>query len=99
MVRPERSRLRFAASTRASRTTCQETPAHSLKIRTRRFGTPVAISTSRNVPCPCGSGKRYKQCCGELNVSADSQLQNVMYSALSQHQAGALESAETLYRR
>jgi uncharacterized protein YecA (UPF0149 family) len=21
---------------------------------------------SRNAPCPCGSGKRYKHCCGKL---------------------------------
>jgi len=21
----------------------------------------------RNQPCPCGSGKKYKQCCGKLN--------------------------------
>ena len=21
----------------------------------------------RNDPCPCGSGKKYKQCCGKLN--------------------------------
>jgi len=22
---------------------------------------------SRNAPCPCGSGKKYKKCCGRLN--------------------------------
>ena len=21
----------------------------------------------RNDPCPCGSGKKYKQCCGKIN--------------------------------
>ncbi|RME50209.1 MAG: hypothetical protein D6795_10475 [Deltaproteobacteria bacterium] len=21
--------------------------------------------TQRNVPCPCGSGKKYKKCCGD----------------------------------
>ena len=21
----------------------------------------------RNAPCPCGSGKKYKKCCGEFN--------------------------------
>jgi preprotein translocase subunit SecA len=27
---------------------------------------PVAIAkkTGRNAPCPCGSGKKYKNCCG-----------------------------------
>ena len=24
-----------------------------------------AISIGRNDPCPCGSGKKYKQCCGK----------------------------------
>jgi len=23
----------------------------------------------RNEPCPCGSGKKYKQCCGRAGVS------------------------------
>ena len=23
--------------------------------------------TKRNEPCPCGSGKKYKQCCGKTN--------------------------------
>jgi preprotein translocase subunit SecA len=27
-------------------------------------------NTPRNAPCPCGSGKRYKQCHGRLNVEA-----------------------------
>ncbi|HSK09801.1 MAG TPA: anaerobic sulfatase maturase [Vicinamibacterales bacterium] len=26
--------------------------------------TPAAAAVSRNVPCPCGSGKKYKKCCG-----------------------------------
>lgn len=25
---------------------------------------------SRNSPCPCGSGKKYKKCCGFLPASA-----------------------------
>lgn len=24
---------------------------------------------NRNAPCPCGSGKKYKRCCGAENVS------------------------------
>jgi preprotein translocase subunit SecA len=30
---------------------------------------PVIRSTpkvGRNSPCPCGSGKKYKQCCGKI---------------------------------
>ncbi|WP_197030781.1 SEC-C metal-binding domain-containing protein, partial [Halomonas sp. BC04] len=29
----------------------------------RREGPKVG----RNDPCPCGSGKKYKQCCGQLS--------------------------------
>ncbi len=25
---------------------------------------PLQIKTERNAPCPCGSGKKYKKCCG-----------------------------------
>jgi len=27
---------------------------------------PAATTPPRNAPCPCGSGKRYKHCCGTL---------------------------------
>src|SRR5262249_26964602 len=35
----------------------------------RRAGRPAAVSGSiarvgRNAPCPCGSGKKFKHCCG-----------------------------------
>jgi SEC-C motif-containing protein len=32
-----------------------------------RSGTPAARTAEqpgRNAPCPCGSGKKYKRCCG-----------------------------------
>ncbi len=29
---------------------------------------PNFDNTSRNAPCPCGSGKKYKHCCGQLKV-------------------------------
>ena len=38
--------------------------------RGRSFGTapnllsPAAAKVGRNDPCPCGSGKKYKKCCG-----------------------------------
>ena len=28
---------------------------------------PVSNDIPRNAPCPCGSGKKYKHCCGKLN--------------------------------
>jgi uncharacterized protein len=29
-----------------------------------RLGASQDIAISRNQPCPCGSGKKYKRCCG-----------------------------------
>ena len=29
--------------------------------------TPIETDISRNAPCPCGSGKKYKHCCGKLD--------------------------------
>jgi preprotein translocase subunit SecA len=28
---------------------------------------PSKIAAKRNAPCPCGSGKKYKHCCGRVN--------------------------------
>jgi GT2 family glycosyltransferase len=53
-------------------------------------------ATSRNAPCPCGSGKRYKHCHG---VPADGDPSSILAQALAEQRAGRLESAESLYRR
>ena len=50
--------------------------------------------TSRNSPCPCGSGRRYKHCCG---VDQDALLPR--FAALAAHNAGELGKAEALYRQ
>ena len=34
-------------------------------------GTPKAARPGRNEPCPCGSGRKYKQCCLEKDEAAD----------------------------
>lgn len=52
-------------------------------------------STSRNAPCPCGSGKRYKHCCGQQPGPP----QPLRYEALAAQRAGLLGRAESLYRR
>lgn len=31
------------------------------------FRPPKALRPERNAPCPCGSGRKYKQCCGEVD--------------------------------
>ena len=35
---------------------CQKTPDK-----------PIVVKIGRNDPCPCGSGRKYKQCCGKNN--------------------------------
>ncbi len=72
----------------------------------------MVTKTGRNDPCPCGSGKKYKQCC-ELTGAApfqshpttSSQLSNqlspqqALQSAMARHQAGDLAQAEFLYKQ
>lgn len=32
------------------------------------------ISPERNAPCPCGSGKKYKHCCGQSSIKTPSEI-------------------------
>lgn len=66
--------------------------------------TAIAAPASRNSPCPCGSGKRYKNCCGSLEgVRQDSvaapqnSLSALMHAALAKQQAGEFSTARPLY--
>ena len=65
----------------------------------------------RNDPCPCGSGKRYKQCHGDIANSTGSPVaandaakksahgaDHQLQRALSAHQRGELGEAEEIYR-
>lgn len=66
-----------------------------------------ARATGRNEPCPCKSGKRYKQCCGALagSGSIKTNLPPVPNSALllqqamTHHQSGRLDVAREHYER
>lgn len=42
-------------------------PARGLGKRSRVVGTSEILpeDTPRNAACPCGSGKKYKRCCGK----------------------------------
>jgi hypothetical protein len=51
---------------------------------------------NRNAPCPCGSGKRYKHCCGREGQAPAPATRD---QALAAQRAGRLGRAETLYRR
>ena len=66
----------------------------------------LTMASSVNDPCPCGSGKKYKKCCGlskvfppqGKHVSSGSRIEQAMQTALYHHQRGELQQAETLYR-
>lgn len=65
-----------------------------------------AQKTGRNDPCPCGSGKKYKQCCqgNEANVTSQrnamlAAVPNAMRMAVMHHQAGRTAQAEAIYRQ
>ncbi len=47
-------------------------PALVTELRQRGPGMPSAAApkTGRNDPCPCGSGRKYKKCCGAAGVLA-----------------------------
>jgi Tfp pilus assembly protein PilF len=58
----------------------------------------------RNDPCPCGSGKKYKQCCEQNGVQIQTAAtavspQQALQTAMAQHQAGNIIQAETLYKQ
>jgi len=39
--------------------------ATPLTAASQREAVPVGKKVGRNDPCPCGSGKKYKRCCGK----------------------------------
>ena len=61
---------------------------------------------ARNDPCPCGSGKKFKQCClhrdEALAISkraATASIPKALQEAIEHHQAGRLPQAEALYQQ
>ena len=54
---------------------------------------------SRNEPCPCGSGRRYKACCGRFAAPAGGTLDATMRAAFEAQQAKRYDDALTLYAR
>jgi predicted O-linked N-acetylglucosamine transferase (SPINDLY family) len=60
----------------------------------------------RNDPCPCGSGKKYKQCClkRDETLAASRRAETAtnpqaLQAAMAHHQAGRLPQAETIYQQ
>ena len=68
-------------------------------------------SISRNAPCPCGSGRRYKACCGVAGASVSAtkmassdtrqtiSLEDEFASAVALHQAGRIDDAARAYAK
>jgi len=42
----------------------------SLKAEPRRISSDVKAKIGRNDPCPCGSGRKFKRCCGKAERSS-----------------------------
>ena len=42
----------------------EEPPAKSFGVVSKPATSPLHSKVGRNEPCPCGSGKKYKKCCG-----------------------------------
>jgi tetratricopeptide (TPR) repeat protein len=61
------------------------------------------IQTSRNSPCPCGSGKKYKHRCGTpqkattATATRESEFMRLVNSALGAHHQQQFDLAERLY--
>ena len=43
-----------------------ESKDNTVKKETKKIGSYLGKKTPRNALCPCGSGKKYKRCCGKL---------------------------------
>jgi GT2 family glycosyltransferase len=66
-------------------------------VTTHAFSAP----SSRNAPCPCGSGRRYKECHGAPNRPAPSSrpLPELLQAALAAQVRGRLDEARDLYEQ
>jgi tetratricopeptide (TPR) repeat protein len=58
----------------------------------------VSVPVRRNDPCPCGSGRRYKECHGRLAEAGPERVESLITRALRLHQQGQVAEAEALYR-
>lgn len=61
------------------------------------------MTIGRNDPCPCGSGKKYKKCCGVVDTSPaprpTAEPDTLLQQAMRLHQNGQLMQAEAVYRQ
>jgi cytochrome c-type biogenesis protein CcmH/NrfG len=59
------------------------------------------LSTGRNNPCPCGSQKKYKQCClkSDAREHISDSITNQLRTALQLQQSGNIRQAEAIYHQ
>jgi protein O-GlcNAc transferase len=55
-----------------------------------------SMQVGRNQPCPCGSGRKYKQCCLG-SPTPTSKSDQLLARALEKHKAGRIPEAQSLY--
>ncbi len=58
----------------------------------------MADPVRRNDPCPCGSGRRYKDCHGKLAAAGPDDPDAIVQRALAAHSQGRVDEAERGYR-
>ncbi|MCC6295742.1 MAG: tetratricopeptide repeat protein [Pseudomonadales bacterium] len=75
-----------------------------LAVLERASAAPAVARPSRNAPCPCGSGQRFKHCCGQAGESTTPSAAPVqcdpealLRQAMADHQAGRLGAARRGY--
>ena len=61
----EKSRVNSSSSSTSSRQGYQEAISNSFPQQEKQQPVIVEPKVNRNDPCPCGSGKKYKQCHGK----------------------------------
>src|SRR5882672_6550540 len=59
----------------------------------------LAVKPGRNQPCPCGSGKKYKHCCGSIVATAPLREPAVGSAALPFASAADRREAQEFIRR
>ena len=59
----------------------------------------IASEPPRNAPCPCGSGKRYKDCHGALQPQAAGGVDPLLAQARSALAQGDTGQAEAAWRQ
>jgi hypothetical protein len=57
--------IRACLETGASEHIVYSTPGESTSADRRPFGPTARVRANRYDPCPCGSGRKYKSCCGK----------------------------------